>query len=172
MTPWLQFNCRLETMSGSIKCCLEKVLNVFSSDLHFALVFFKGITLQLIHFFFSEAMSTFFASTILVFSVLVSPVVLRWVNEYDKDLKFECPRGEHLSRLESQHSNKREDRVWNFECRNGFVTANCIWTGNQNSFDRALNFKCKDNGLIVGLSSWHHNAREDRVWQFKCCKVG
>ena len=111
-------------------------------------------------------------NSILVFSVLVSSVVLRWVNKYDKDLKFECPQGEHLSRLESQHSNKQEDRVWNFECRKGFVTANCTWTGNQNSFDRDLKFKCEDNGLVVGLSSWHHNAREDRVWRFKCCKVG
>ena len=103
--------------------------------------------------------------------VLFSDATLSWVNNYDQSLHFECPAGEHLNRLESQHSNRHEDRVWNFGCKNGFVSEKCHWSDHETSYDKPMNFTCQDGGLVAGLSSRHSNDQEDRVWRFKCCSV-
>ena len=104
-------------------------------------------------------------------TTLVQPTVSKWVNEYGQVLKFECPVGEHVSRLESQYNTTSEDRGWYFECRKGPVTEKCKWTDYQNVYDQAFNFQCEDNGLIAGLMSYHSNYHGDRSWQFKCCSV-
>ena len=103
--------------------------------------------------------------------VLYSDVTLGWVNINDGPLHFECPMGEYLNRLESHHSNNREDRVWNFECREGFVSEKCHWSDHDTLFDKFMNFTCEDESIVAGLSSWHSNKKEDRSWRFKCCSV-
>ncbi|XP_050405715.1 millepora cytotoxin-1-like [Patella vulgata] len=69
-----------------------------------------------------------------------------WVNKYDGPVSYECPPGEELAQILSEHSNHYEDRLWDFQCRN---------TG----------------GAIAGIKSFHNNYYEDRVFDIKCCDV-
>ena len=110
--------------------------------------------------------------TVLIFVVLFPPFHLQWINKYDKDFMIECPPNKHVSRLESKYSKEHEDRVWNFNCRQGFVTDKCAWTVGQNFYDKALNLNCGQRGLAAGLSSWDDHFGKSKVWRIKCCEVG
>lgn len=65
---------------------------------------------------------------------LISVVVSGWVNDFDEPLDVQC--SSYLfafSRFQSTHSNKKEDRRFDFMCRqvpaaNSSVT--CGWSGN------------------------------------------
>lgn len=32
-------------------------------------------------------------------------------------------------------------------------------------------FRCPVNYVLAGVSSYHDNGREDRLWNFECCKA-
>merc|ERR1712176_1640670 len=98
-----------------------------------------------------------------------------WVNDYDGHLFFECPQGETITRIESVHDNKHEDRVWGFECGPfmlGDTPANIdamSWSGYVNSWDEHFTYECSSGaGVVAGLESEHDNHSEDRRWSFKC----
>ena len=96
-----------------------------------------------------------------------------YINQYDGELRFECPAGHYISEINSQHSNKAEDRQWMYYCKQGIVDIDkCDWTQEfVNDFDQAMNWNCPGDGVVVGAQSYHNNKREDRQWKFKCCEV-
>jgi len=99
-----------------------------------------------------------------------------WFNAWDGVLNFVCPvrSGKHgsVSRIQSVHDNRREDRVWNFECRyENPSTGSCYWSGFVNSYDNRMDYSCPNNGYIAGAWSQHDNGREDRIWRFLCCPL-
>jgi len=96
-----------------------------------------------------------------------------WQNQYDNKLNFRCPKGGHITQIESRHDNHREDRIWKYECGEGLVinALRCSWTGFVNWWDATMNFKCPHNKVISGVYSYHDNHREDRRWKFLCCPM-
>ena len=123
----------------------------------------------------------------ILFVLMFSASCMSWRNDYDKNLDFTCKSGSLISRIRSVHSNRKEDRVWDFECSQaGYGFDSCYWTGYVNSWDRDLGkndnimflleslktifleYKC-DQGVITGLKSQHDNGKEDRQWQVRCC---
>ncbi|KAM5169885.1 hemagglutinin/amebocyte aggregation factor-like [Mantella aurantiaca] len=71
----------------------------------------------------------------------------------------------------SIHDNKREDRVWDFQCQDTFSnTDSCYWTEYINDFDEEFTFICPFGSVMSGLESYHSNSKEDRRWKFHCCK--
>ncbi|KAK3790556.1 hypothetical protein RRG08_060603 [Elysia crispata] len=92
--------------------------------------------------------------------------------DWDEPFLFTCPYGKVLTRLYSVHSNRREDRRWDFTCSSPPAGANptsCYWTGYVNYWDEPLSFQCSSNHIIAGVNSYHSNRREDRRFKFKCC---
>ena len=93
----------------------------------------------------------------------------RWVNVYDGNLKFECPKNKYISRIKSVHDNHREDRVWDYECRDQphlYGLTKCAWTtGYINDFDQQMFYTCntvEGAAYVAGFESYHNNHREDR----------
>ena len=96
-----------------------------------------------------------------------------WDNEYDRPLHRECPSGQVLYMLISQHNSRKEDRVWTFYCKSHNQLSGgqvCEWKNNVNSLDAVMDFNCPSGYVITGASSWHDSRKEDRVWNYKCCK--
>ena len=44
-------------------------------------------------------------------------VETHYQNRWDGDLHFECPSKRAINKFQSIHSNKREDRLWRFDCK-------------------------------------------------------
>ena len=105
-----------------------------------------------------------------IFVIFYSDVTFGWVNDMEGWLRFECPKAQHLSRLESKYSSSHYDRQWIFKCKEGFVSETCHWSDRDTLYDRPFDFTCK-NGLLAGLSSKYSNKKGDRSWLFKCCSV-
>ncbi|XP_058613972.1 hemagglutinin/amebocyte aggregation factor-like [Onychostoma macrolepis] len=94
-----------------------------------------------------------------------------WKNSYDGVLNFQCPAGQSISSITSEHNNRYEDRVWDFGCQvTSGQTAECSWSSYVNDFDQVLFFECPAQQVIAGTSSYHSNIHEDRRWKFYCCK--
>ncbi|XP_041376727.1 dermatopontin-like [Gigantopelta aegis] len=94
-----------------------------------------------------------------------------WENWWDRPFQFSCPSGESLRRINSQHSNRYEDRLWKFDCIHTGAKAACVWSGYVNGFDDPLLFQCANNGVITGIGSYHSNPTEDRRFKFRCCSI-
>uniref|UniRef100_A0A8C7D425 Dermatopontin n=1 Tax=Oncorhynchus kisutch TaxID=8019 RepID=A0A8C7D425_ONCKI len=87
-------------------------------------------------------------------------------------LQFNCPSRQSISHIKSQHVNYYEDRVWDFECKDTFVSEpECLWSPYVNDFDQEFSFKCPQNYVLTGVNSYHSNYYEDRRWKFYCCRV-
>ena len=70
----------------------------------------------------------------------------------------------HVSNF-SQHVNYYKDRVWNFECKDTFVSEpECLWSPYVNDLDQEFSFKCPQNYVLTGVNSYHSNYYEDRRW--------
>ena len=55
-----------------------------------------------------------------------------WLNDWDDPVNFQCPSGQSMSRIKSEHNNDKEDRRWNLYCSRVPVPgslSNCGWTG-------------------------------------------
>ncbi|XP_050397171.1 millepora cytotoxin-1 [Patella vulgata] len=97
-----------------------------------------------------------------------------WVNKFDQPVSYECPLGQVLTKISSQHNNYYEDRQWDFQCAYSCALAtsnSCKWTNKVNTYDHVMNFKCPSGGAITGIRSIHNNYYEDRVFDIKCCDV-
>jgi len=97
-----------------------------------------------------------------------------WRNDWDKQLTFECPTQQALYGIHSYHSNSREDRRWEFRCCivSGADLRKGGWTGDVNGWDSALDYRCElSHEVVIGLSSYHDNHREDRRWKFRCAEL-
>ena len=44
-------------------------------------------------------------------------VETHYQNNWDGDLHFECPSDGAINKFQSIHSNKKEDRLWRFDCK-------------------------------------------------------
>ncbi|XP_066563555.1 hemagglutinin/amebocyte aggregation factor-like isoform X2 [Amia ocellicauda] len=97
---------------------------------------------------------------------------LRWQNNYDQPLHFQCPTYQSISYIHSIHHNHHEDRLWDFRCKSTFDNLpDCSWSVYVNNFDQEFTYICPYNGVISGMNSFHENRHEDRRWQFQCCRV-
>ncbi|EGD74966.1 hypothetical protein PTSG_12546 [Salpingoeca rosetta] len=93
--------------------------------------------------------------------------------EYDRPIDMSCATDYYLERLQSVHSNSKEDRVWVYGCRRGrdVKLLNCGITGYLNDFDAYLSYTVSSNRIITGLASYHSNHNEDRRWRVRYCDV-
>merc|ERR1712142_657278 len=93
---------------------------------------------------------------------------------YDKVWKIECPAGQSVWMVRSEHSNWHEDRQWDIKClANPGISGACSWDSTYaNTWDETFDYKCNFNGVITGILSEHHNWFEDRRFKFKCCLPG
>jgi len=95
-----------------------------------------------------------------------------WVNGYDQQFKFRCPRGRGLTGVRSQHHNWYEDRQFAFTCeRNYRITSSCSWSGYVNSMRKYFDWQCPHGKVMAGVESYHQNGKEDREFNFLCCRV-
>lgn len=95
----------------------------------------------------------------------------KWQNEWDDHLRVECKDKEGFTRVRSEHSNKREDRRWKWDCSKVAMTkfTKCVWSDYQNGYDTPILFQCPANHILSGIESDHSNKSEDRKWKFRCC---
>ncbi|ESO83343.1 hypothetical protein LOTGIDRAFT_133595 [Lottia gigantea] len=100
--------------------------------------------------------------------LVVLPATVAWMTEYDKPFLKECPSKQSVYWIKSQHSNSREDRVWDYRCRH---SSKISTTSEINPYDGTILFQCPRKGALVGVQSYHSNHHEDRIWSFKCCDV-
>ena len=75
---------------------------------------------------------------------------------------FHCPANYVMSGVKSVHSNKREDRRWNFYCciARGYCTKQCYWTNYINNWDGYMNYIAPHPWVFTGAFSHHSNKRE------------
>uniref|UniRef100_A0A8C2EU29 Hemagglutinin/amebocyte aggregation factor-like n=1 Tax=Cyprinus carpio TaxID=7962 RepID=A0A8C2EU29_CYPCA len=109
--------------------------------------------------------------TVTLFLLLIGLVgrAQGWRNSYDGVLNFQCPAGQSISSITSEHNNNYEDRVWDFGCQ-ATKSESCFWTSYVNDFDQVILFECPTQHVIAGMSSYHSNSYEDRRWKFLCCR--
>lgn len=101
-------------------------------------------------------------------------LISAWQNNWDGPLNFACESNEYINRLESQHHNRHEDRLWQYYCASlPYRTSlgKCTWFNNVNVFDQLLAFRCRGTQAITGVDSRHENKQEDRVFGFRCCEI-
>ena len=82
-------------------------------------------------------------------------------------------QGEALYRVQSRHSNSKEDRRWKWQCKRVVPGAmsNCNWT-DWSIYGQQFDFQCNDEDYKVmsGVRSVHSNQKGGRKWSFYCCK--
>ena len=92
-------------------------------------------------------------------------------NIFDQYHNFVCPYGQSISRVWGWHDNKREDRIYCYNCQStGGSGSSCYSTGYVNSFDYPVAVQCKPNYYFAGVRSTHQNKPEDRQFDFRCCR--
>lgn len=92
-----------------------------------------------------------------------------FVNSYDDLLNFKCPNNGFISGIYSVHSNKREDRRFEFKCchSSSYSRHSCKWSHTTN-WDADIDYSTTW-GWLAGAHSYHNNHYEDRRWQFYQC---
>ena len=92
-------------------------------------------------------------------------------NDYDQPLYKRCDSGNGMYAVRSVHDNHREDRRWEWLCRNVayYAQQSCYWSRDVNDFDQPISFLCAHNYYLAGVDSYHDNHHEDRRWSFLCC---
>ena len=112
-------------------------------------------------------MSTFGSSN------LNSLAEIQYQNEYDQRLQVHCQGKHGMYKVISVHNNKREDRIWDWKCRQVVKRGNpkCKQTNYVNNFDEPMFFMCGKNQYIAGVDSYHSDKTEDRRWRFSCCSA-
>ena len=98
---------------------------------------------------------------------------LMYQNQWDGYLNYQCPKKQGIYRVESQHDNGKEDRRWEFYCRNVVQGTNpkCTTTNYINNFRDYISFMCGKDKYMAGVKSYHDNGKEDRRWEFTCCSA-
>uniref|UniRef100_A0A0E9VN15 Uncharacterized protein n=1 Tax=Anguilla anguilla TaxID=7936 RepID=A0A0E9VN15_ANGAN len=85
-----------------------------------------------------------------------------------KGLYYTCSGRDSISMITSKHDNGREDRVWDFSCKQSFDSfSECFWSPYVNWFDEEFTFSCPSNYIISGMESYHKNKYEDRRWKIQ-----
>ena len=117
------------------------------------------------------------------FTFAATVIILAWTNhisgvnasnncnEFDKYHSYTCPSGNSIDRVWGHHDNHHEDRIYCYRCRsNPGSLSNWYWTGYVNEWDNAVATQCRNDYYIAGVRSTHDNKKEDRRFNFKCCK--
>uniref|UniRef100_A0A4W5RW22 Hemagglutinin/amebocyte aggregation factor-like n=1 Tax=Hucho hucho TaxID=62062 RepID=A0A4W5RW22_9TELE len=94
-----------------------------------------------------------------------------YVNDFDQEFTFECPKNYVLTGMNSYHSNPHEDRRWKFYCCrvNSYCNQDCQWTPYVNYFDEVISWQVPSLNYLVGAGSYHSNPHEDRRWRYRYC---
>jgi hypothetical protein len=95
-----------------------------------------------------------------------------YVNEFDKSMDWKgIPSNSFLVGMESYHSNKKEDRRYNFFYQNSehWILTDCITDRSVNDWDKDMNVVLDSNKVIAGVSSTHSNSKEDRKFYLDIC---
>merc|ERR1711962_1332858 len=119
--------------------------------------------------------------TFLLLLVGFHPSMGFYQSEKNKKIdKYECLPGEHMYYIQSDYDKSgKDDRLWVFDCRKGFVSTDamdCQWTSWFNSgYDQQslVKMECVQSGVksaITGIESEYSRDDEDRRWKLKCCK--
>ena len=114
--------------------------------------------------------STFVAAVVLVLAATLISEANSSCNHYDKYHNFVCPAGQSVYRVYGHHDNGREDRKYCYNCRYEGNQAECYQTGYVNDWDAPVATLCRPNYYIAGVRSYHDNVREDRRFDYKCCR--
>lgn len=106
---------------------------------------------------------------------LMSPFSSGWVNEYTHVLDFECPRGQVLTNIASEHAGTLDgvivdDRRWKFKCATleGVVYNAALsqgwsdWTG---KWTTAWDYQCANGGIVAGLHAEYSPDAWDRIYK-------
>ena len=85
-----------------------------------------------------------------------------YANNHDGPLLFQCAPNLVLCGVRSIHSDKTEDRRWQFKCcgSHGYCTKSCSLSPYLNSFDGPLKYTASLGNAIVGAFSFHSNHAE------------
>ncbi|XP_019646361.1 PREDICTED: hemagglutinin/amebocyte aggregation factor-like [Branchiostoma belcheri] len=98
-----------------------------------------------------------------------------WINDFDGGMGQNCPFNSVVTGFKSEHSNQHEDRRWKMKCskKTGMVLHSCYTTGYVNSWDHAMDFTVPVHVsyYVTGMHGYHSNGAEDRLYQFRLCKV-
>ena len=82
-----------------------------------------------------------------------------------------CPPGHSIYHVWGYHDNGKEDRIYCYNCRNNSGSlSHCYQTGYVNSWNNAVATLCHPDYYIAGVRSYHDNKREDRRFDYTCCK--
>lgn len=96
----------------------------------------------------------------------------RYVNKFDRPVRFTCPRGRALNFIASVHSNHHEDRRFALACTSkAFHFRRSFKTRTLNRFDKPVSYSCPSGYVLTGVASYHHNYYEDRVWRVRCSQL-
>ena len=49
------------------------------------------------------------------------------------------------------------------------IPHSCSWTGYVNGWDAQYSYNCPNGKVLLGVSSYHDNHKEDRRFKFNCC---
>ena len=100
------------------------------------------------------------------------PSQASWANQFGGDVKFECDSGQAIVGMNSEHSNRHEDRRFKFNCatpQSDHVTLDGgEWTDWLNAWDEPLKSDCGAHQVLAGVESEHSNRHEDRKTKFLC----
>jgi len=96
-----------------------------------------------------------------------------WYNNWDGDLKYECPNDQWWYSMKSIYHTGHRDRRFVMECgkRKDANQGSRQWSNWVNNWDNPMHFSCATNEAISGMQSKHSNRREDRRWKFQCSRV-
>ncbi|KAK3711617.1 hypothetical protein RRG08_020998 [Elysia crispata] len=116
-----------------------------------------------------------FCFSLLLWSVLGLAQAQTWQHDFHQNINFTCPTDQILSRLESEHDNKHQDRRWYLQCTKPKLASvtNCEWNGigYVNDWDGFMLYQCSDDKVISGIMSVFDGYHKDRRYRFYCCDV-
>ena len=119
--------------------------------------------------------SSITVAVVVVFCCALTGGLAAYQNDWDRLLHVTCNRyqGEALYSVQSTHSNRKEDRRWMWQCKQIVPRAmsSCYWTGYRTNYDQPFLFHCPTNYVLSGVNSVHSNKKEDRRWNFYCCRA-
>ena len=98
-------------------------------------------------------------------SVTSNSVTCSWtnyLNSFDEEISFMCPKNQYLAGVASYHENTPEDRRFQFQCcsASNIKSHECFLTGYINNYDQYIDYQAPTNWIFAGTASVHHNTYE------------
>lgn len=105
--------------------------------------------------------------------IIVKSSLSDYVTSFEEKFTFVTQGDQMLSGLYSYHDDGKEDRRWKFwtGSAEGLSCSHKAWTDWVNDWDKPVSFKCGPQQVLSGISSYHHDGKEDRRWRFRCCEI-